>query len=122
MRGGRGMKTLHDARWTEMFFADDLPEDVTPVKALAFISPVNTARRIQAALERTLVWAICETIGEQKLSVKDVRVCDHYEPATKQTPRRLICTELQVEVLDGWRWPTRVWTDEPELIIIEGEQ
>jgi hypothetical protein len=91
-----------------------LPEDQGGVeRGIEFLSPERTAVRVMRAMERAWVFAAFDDLPNEKYMVKDVRV--------------LCCTDapdqrVQVLILEGWRTPARLWTDEPELEILETVQ
>jgi hypothetical protein len=104
------MSILFDRRWTP----DMLPEAQGGIeRGQEFLSPERVATRVIRAMNRAWVFAAFEGLPNEKYVVKDVRM--------------LCCTDapderVQVLILEGWRTPARLWTDEPELEIIETVQ
>lgn len=110
------MKVLFDCRWD----ADLAPPDMDAQTVEDFLSLGSAAERIEAALQRFLVWAYTNGINAKKLLVKDVRILEPIEFDKEQTYRMAL--RLQVLLLEGWRSPSFVWSDEEQVEIVEGVQ
>jgi hypothetical protein len=111
----RLVKVLFDRRWAEL-----PPEHAQPEAVEALCDAEKTARRIDTAIQRTLVWARVEGLEGPKFMVRDVRV---YAEHDEVKPGWWVTREwVQVLLLEGWRTPERVWTDEEYVEEIEGVQ
>jgi hypothetical protein len=111
------MRLLFDRRWTqEIGEAAGVP----PERVEAFLDLEKTAQRVDAAIQRTFVWASVKDLPAPKFLVRDVRIlCE-----TRQLKPHFYATNerLQVLLLEGWQTPERIWTDEEEIEVIEGVQ
>jgi hypothetical protein len=119
------MKILFDKRWLE-FGPSDVSEVAeiakrTADKVASFLSNEKVGDRIARAIERANVWARIEAFGDRDLPVHDVRVL-HEGAFNQQNIFIETCQTVQVLIAEGWKQPSFVWTDEPDLEIIEGLQ
>jgi hypothetical protein len=110
------MRVLFDQNWTPEL----APQSEDPKTVENFLSLEKTAERIDSAIQRTFVWAKDPDLGGEKYIVRDVRILCETEQVRENLYAEI--TRLQVLLLEGWRTPERVWTDEESIEVIEGVQ
>jgi hypothetical protein len=107
------MKILFDIK--RLLPANATTEEI--VKAMDFMD--TAANRVQKALKRHIVWAKIEGFEGDKYRVRDVRileeVIDEFAPGCYLSADR-----IQVLLLEGWRTPEMIWTDENTVQEIAG--
>lgn len=111
------MRILFNSRWTPELLASPAAD---PEQVQAFLDLEKTAQRVDAATYRTFVWARVEGLDATKYLVSDVRICCETHELTDGWFAEV--ERLQVLILEGWKTPERIWTDEEDIEVIETVQ